>query len=502
MTREPGAVGDVVAGRFELRQRLGSGSMGTVWRAHDPVLDRDVAVKEMRPGRHEDRGRVAHMRERAIREAKALARLNHPHAVTIHELVDGHPYPWLVMEFVAGVPLSDLLHERTLTPAQAACTGLDVLAALRAAHAAGVLHRDVKPANVLIRPDGRAVLTDFGIADLRDALDLTATGDLIGSPDYLAPERIRPEAATVGPASDLWSLGVLLYMCVEGTNPMRRDSLWETLVAIREDPPPPMRRAGPLAPLVGALLSKEPEARPTAEEAARTLSAVGDGRPYRPDPDGSDPEEGSGRRPAASTVRTPPPSTATADGRDAAAESRTTGPTARRSRTSGIAHLRVPGVLGALVLAAAVAVAVALYAARQGPSAPASGTAGPSTTPLVSVSATPSATGLWIAQLAAIPHASTPESRSRELLALQRDIPGAKLLNSDDWRSLQPGYWVIYATGTFQDGDAALAFCARHGRARCIGRYLSQDAGDSRFICLPRTGTPAPEPDPEGCRRP
>ncbi|MFD5922973.1 serine/threonine-protein kinase [Kitasatospora sp. NPDC058201] len=513
MTEGPGRrAGDVVAERFELRQRLGSGSMGTVWRAHDAVLERDIALKEMRPVRDEDAERAAHMRERAIREAKALARLNHPNAVTIHEIVDALPYPWLVMEFVDSVPLDVLLREGALAPAHAAAVGLDILGALRAAHAAGVLHRDVKPANVLIRPDGRAVLTDFGIAALQDSLDLTATGDLIGSPDYLAPERISGEGVEVGPASDLWSFGVLLYMCVEGTNPMRRDSLWETLVAIREDPLPEPHRAGRLGPLIWALLSKDPAGRPSAEEVARALAAVDDGQPYGPD----------GCR--AADVDTQPPAVASAVESayrplTVAAVTTIERPTANRKRASRLVRVAVPSAVGALVLATGVV----LHTTQRGVLAGAPGTATPTTpaipapgggpattstapaaamTPSVAVLSTPapSPAGRWIAQLSAMPQSSPQDRRDRELLTIQKDIPGARILNSDDWSSLQPGNWVVYATGDFPDGNAALAFCARHGQTKCFGRYLSHNPADSRYICLPRSGAPGYGRDPANCR--
>ncbi|MFJ1709887.1 serine/threonine-protein kinase [Kitasatospora sp. NPDC088346] len=517
MTKEPGrAVGDVVAGRFELRQRLGSGAMGTVWRAHDAVLERDIALKEMRPLRHEDAARADHMRARAVREAKALARLNHPNAVTIYEIVDDLPYPWLVMEFVSGVPLDELLRDRTLSPAQAASVGLDILAALRAAHAAGVLHRDVKPANVLIRPDGSAVLTDFGIAALQGSLDLTATGDLIGSPDYLAPERISAESAEIGPASDLWSLGVLLYICVEGANPMRRDSLWETLVAIREDPLPAVHRAGPLGPLIWTLLNKDPAARPNSEELARALAAVADGHPYRPGDDAADAAAAGTISPSGAVSVVAPsdlPPTVSAVTTGAA-------PGTLRKRAPGIVRVGVLTTVGILVLASSIAI----YNAQQGalgaahdaaasvttpgaaapdataPASTASAMASTATLRAAPPATTPPSSGAWIAQLSASPQSTPQDRRDQELLTIQKDIPGAKILNSDDWSSLQPGNWVIYATGTFPDGNAVLAFCSRHGQSKCFGRYLSHAAADSRYICLP--GPDGPPRDPENCHRP
>ncbi|GAB7184701.1 protein kinase [Kitasatospora sp. Ki12] len=275
------SVGDLVAGRFELLARLGAGGMGTVWRAHDLLLEREVAVKEMRSPAvsatgspaEEDPSRAVHTRARVLREARALARVKHPNVVTVHEVLDQEPCPWLVMELVTGRSLDAVLRDGRLGPVRAARIGLDLLGALQAAHAAGVLHRDVKPGNVLIRQDGTAALTDFGIAALQGWQTLTAPGDIVGSPEYMAPERIRGGA--VGPASDLWSLGMLLYVCVDGDNPVRRDSVWQTLLAVCDLPiPAPPAEAGPLAEVIGALLARRPEDRPSATRLAGLLAAV------------------------------------------------------------------------------------------------------------------------------------------------------------------------------------------------------------------------------------
>ncbi|MDF3147026.1 serine/threonine-protein kinase, partial [Streptomyces sp. T21Q-yed] len=234
------APGDVVDGRFELVERLGSGGMGTVWRARDTVLHREVALKAVRS----DADTVALVRERVMREARALARLNHPHVVTVHQIVAADPHPWIVMELVPGISLQRRLDDGPLTPVEAARLGRQVLAALRAAHAAGIQHRDVKPANILLRPDGDAVLTDFGIAALQGTTALTATGELVGSPEYMAPERIRGHDDD--PAADLWSLGVVLYVCVEGVSPLRRPTTLATLAAVLDAPLPAPTRSGPL----------------------------------------------------------------------------------------------------------------------------------------------------------------------------------------------------------------------------------------------------------------
>ncbi|MFE6853973.1 protein kinase [Streptomyces sp. NPDC057674] len=272
-------VNRVIDGRFELVERLGGGGMGTVWRARDLVLHRDVAVKEVRPpdpalAEHDVEG-ARTLRERVLREARALARIDHPNVVTIHHIVDAGEgtYPWLVMELVTGGSLQDRLDRGSMTPVEAAALGRELLSALRAAHERDIEHRDVKPANVLLRPDGRPVLTDFGIAAVRESTVLTASGSIIGSPDYMAPERIRGGGGS-GPAADLWSLGMVLYVAVEGHHPLRRENTLATLAAVLSDDVPPPRRAGELTGLLSRLLVREPSARPDAAELDRALAAV------------------------------------------------------------------------------------------------------------------------------------------------------------------------------------------------------------------------------------
>ncbi|WP_327733291.1 protein kinase [Streptomyces nojiriensis] len=309
------APGDVVDGRFELIDRLGSGGMGTVWRALDLVLHREVAVKEVRSaaGRDDPEFRRV-LRERVLREARAQARISHPNVVTIHHIVDEGEHPWLVMELLPGDSLARRLERAPLPPAEAARTGREVLAGLRAAHAAGIRHRDVKPANVLMRADGSAVLTDFGIAALQDAASLTMTGEVIGTPEYLAPERIRGADL---PASDLWSLGMTLYVCVEGVSPMRRSTTLATLAAVLDEPVPVPRRAGPLAAVLAELLVRDPAARPSAERLDRLLAAVARDtdsaappEPTRLDRAPASPPDrspGSDRPPSADRIGPPPP---------------------------------------------------------------------------------------------------------------------------------------------------------------------------------------------------
>ncbi|MFF3956145.1 protein kinase [Streptomyces sp. NPDC001890] len=299
-----GPVRRVIDDRFELVSRLGSGGMGMVWRARDLALHRDVALKEVRPPdpalAENDPESARLLRERVLREARALARLDHPGVVTVHHIVDGGAgtYPWIVMELVPGASLAERLAEGTLSPVEAAGLGRGVLSALRAAHAAGILHRDVKPANVLLRADGSPVLTDFGIAAIRESTSLTATGSIIGSPDYMAPERIRGEEGD--PSSDLWSLGMMLYVAVEGRHPLRKATTLATLAAVLDEEIPPPAQAGPLAPVLNALLTRDTAARPGPEELDRMLAAVS-GQAPAPGPVRAAPQDAVPPRPAAPT---------------------------------------------------------------------------------------------------------------------------------------------------------------------------------------------------------
>ncbi|MFD9258062.1 serine/threonine-protein kinase [Streptomyces sp. NPDC059538] len=263
----------LVAGRYRLLSRLGEGGMGTVWRARDETLHREVAVKEVRAPAGLRAGDITRMYSRLEREAWAAARIPDRNVVTVHDVVMEDDRPWIVMELIRGQSLADLLRaEGPLTPRHAAHIGAEVLSALRAAHAAGVEHRDVKPANVLLAQDGRVVLSDFGIAVVEGSTALTMTGEVVGSPEYLPPERAlgRPS----GPESDLWSLGVMLYAAVEGISPFRQDTALSTLRAVVDEEPPEPTRAGPLAPVIAGLLRKEPAERTPAAEVAVALRDI------------------------------------------------------------------------------------------------------------------------------------------------------------------------------------------------------------------------------------
>ncbi|WP_369171787.1 protein kinase [Streptomyces sp. R28] len=300
MTNDGGGTGHkerVIGGRYRLVERIGSGGMGTVWRALDELVEREVAVKQPRlPGDPED---AAHQRaaHRLYREARAAARVDHPAAVAIHDVVVEDGLPWIVMELIRGESLHEALQRGPVEAAEAARIGVAVLGALRAAHAVGIVHRDVKPANVLLGRHRRVVLTDFGIAHIQGEESLTVSGEFVGSLEFIAPERMSGRGA--GPASDLWSLGVLLYAAVEGWSPFRRTTLESTLAAILAAEPPEPKQAGPLGSLIVRLLVKDPEQRPDANEVGAVLEAVVKGWPV-PEPSGaaaaSGPQDTSGLR--------------------------------------------------------------------------------------------------------------------------------------------------------------------------------------------------------------
>lgn len=251
--------------------------MGTVWRAVDELLRQEVAVKEVRLPPDLDESSRAQLCERTLREARAAAGLRaHPSIVTVHDVVMEDGRPWIVMELVRGRSLAEVVRQDgPLPPWRVAGIGLALLDALAAAHATGILHRDVKPANVLVKPDGQVILTDFGIATLAGDTALTQTGKLTGSPGYMAPERLRGESER--PESDLWSLGATLYTAVEGRRAFTRDNPAAVMAAVLMYEPDPMTHAGPLAPVLTGLLDKDPVRRCTGAEAAARLHAIAAG---------------------------------------------------------------------------------------------------------------------------------------------------------------------------------------------------------------------------------
>ncbi|MFJ9321602.1 serine/threonine-protein kinase [Streptomyces globisporus] len=252
--------GRLLAGRYRLGGVLGRGGMGTVWRADDETLGRTVAVKELRFPSAIDEDEKRRLITRTLREAKAIARIRNNSAVTVYDVVDEDDRPWIVMELVEGKSLAEAIREDgTLTPKRAAEVGLAILDVLRSAHREGILHRDVKPSNVLIAEDGRVVLTDFGIAQVEGDPSVTSTGMLVGAPSYISPERARGHKP--GPPADLWSLGGLLYASVEGCPPYDKGSAIATLTAVMTEPLDPPKNAGPLTEVIYGLLARDPEQR-------------------------------------------------------------------------------------------------------------------------------------------------------------------------------------------------------------------------------------------------
>ncbi|MFF8969652.1 serine/threonine-protein kinase [Streptomyces sp. NPDC014995] len=269
--------GLLIAGRYRLADTIGSGGMGRVWRAHDELLHRAVAVKELTAALYVSESDRERLLARTRAEARAAARINHSAVVTVHDVLEHDGRPWIVMELVEGRSLADAVREDgRVEPTEAARIGLWVLRALRAAHSAGVLHRDVKPGNVLLSHDGRVLLTDFGIAQIEGDTTITRTGEVVGSVDYLAPERVRGQDP--GPSCDLWALGATLYTAVEGRSPFRRTSPLSTMQAVVEEEAAEPRYAGPLEPVITALLRKDPAARPDTAAAEHLLTEAAEGR--------------------------------------------------------------------------------------------------------------------------------------------------------------------------------------------------------------------------------
>lgn len=275
----------IVASRYRLTGKLGSGGMGTVWQAFDPRLEREVAIKEVHlpTGLSDEEQRTA--KARMMREARTAARIGHPAVVTVHDVLEEDGTPYIVMALLDGSSLEEVLEaEGPLPPARVARIARAVLEALRAAHRAGVVHRDIKPANIMVSADGeRVVLTDFGIANLMEGASssLTGTGMVVGTPEYMAPERL--EQGQVAEPSDLWSLGATLYAALSGDSPFKRDSLTATLSAIVAQPIPVADTEDPLASVVNGLLVRETGRRLTADRALELLDSSAP-LPAAPDP--------------------------------------------------------------------------------------------------------------------------------------------------------------------------------------------------------------------------
>ncbi|MGH2699084.1 MAG: serine/threonine-protein kinase [Actinomycetota bacterium] len=299
-----------VAGRYSLTQPLGRGGMGTVWAGEDTLLRRSVAVKEVRLPPSIPLAEREAIKARATREARAAAQLSHPNVVTIFDVAEDDG-TYIVMELVEAPTLAERVRtDGPLDPRSAARIGIDVLDALEAAHAKGIIHRDVKPGNVMCPPNGRAKLADFGIASLKGDPKITTTGMIMGSPSFMAPEQATGRAT--GPATDLWSLGATLYFATEGVPPFDRGQPIPTLTAVVHDDVPTPQGAGALGPVIAALMSKELEDRPAPATLRAMLADVARGRQadastqaYTPPPV----REEATPRPAAPASEPAPPST-------------------------------------------------------------------------------------------------------------------------------------------------------------------------------------------------
>lgn len=280
-------VGELLAGRYRLRRQLGSGAMGVVWEAVDERLRRTVAVKQLIPESGLDPARAEEARQRAMREGRIAARLHHPNAVAVHDVTEHDGLPVLVMEYVPSRSLADVLAERgTLAPEVVAGIGAQAASALEAAHAEGIVHRDIKPGNVLVADDGTVKITDFGISHAADDVAVTRTGMLAGTPAYLAPEVAQGRAPT--PSSDVFSLAVTLYEAVEGRTPFDRDdsppenslALLHVVAAGNVVPP---RQAGALTPVLERMLDVDPARRPQPTRLREVMRAVEAGEPLPAD---------------------------------------------------------------------------------------------------------------------------------------------------------------------------------------------------------------------------
>ncbi|MFE7753810.1 serine/threonine-protein kinase [Streptomyces sp. NPDC057429] len=405
--------GRLLAGRYRLGEVLGRGGMGTVWRAADETLGRTVAVKELRFPSAIDEDEKRRLITRTLREAKAIARIRNNSAVTVYDVVDEDDRPWIVMELIEGKSLAEAIREDgTLTPKRAAEVGLAILDVLRSAHREGILHRDVKPSNVLISEDGRVVLTDFGIAQVEGDPSVTSTGMLVGAPSYISPERARGHKP--GPPADLWSLGGLLYASVEGCPPYDKGSAIATLTAVMTEPVDPPKNAGPLEEVIYGLLVRDPEQR-LDDAGARVLlnKVINAPEPSAAPPSDSTrvmalpgitaPKSGGRKKAAAAGASTPGPATAAGPGSGSASgpgpvsggadsgSGRTTGSAtgsgtgaATGSGTGESTKDRLRGALRSVRNAKAPAAAAAT-ASASGPAVPPQSPAGPPAPPRASI---------------------------------------------------------------------------------------------------------------------
>ncbi|MEV6969683.1 serine/threonine-protein kinase [Hamadaea sp. NPDC051192] len=427
-----------IAGRYRLENALGQGGMGRVWSARDEILGRDVAIKEIVPPPGLTDTERQEMRERSLREARAIARLNHPNVVRVFDVVrpesDGaNGDPWIVMEYVPSRSLQDTItSDGPLPAARAAHVGLEVLHALQAAHRAGVMHRDVKPGNVLLGEDGRVVLTDFGLATVPGDPNVTRTGLVLGSPAYISPERAKE--GTSGPEADLWSLGATIFAAVEGQSPYARATAIATLTALASEPPPPAKNAtGPLKTVLTGLLRKDPAKRMTAEQAERLLT-----RAAAQAARAAVPAVAAQPEPTRLDLLRLNPGTSTSDDPPTPAPPVT--PPAPPTPPRFTPRQRWYAVAASLLIVLAVAVAVPLLRDRDNQ---AGANGNPSATPKPSRAASASASPSAASPSAASPSAASPSAASPSVTASESgELPaGWRLFNGEDYSIPVPDGW-------------------------------------------------------------
>jgi tRNA A-37 threonylcarbamoyl transferase component Bud32 len=436
------AVGHTVAGRYRLIDVLGRGGTGTVWRAEDQRLGRQVAVKEVLLPRTAPAAEQLVLRERTLREARAASRLHHPGVVTVYDVVEADGRPWIVMQLVEARTLSDLVRDQgALSPEATARVGLAVLEALDAAHRSGVVHRDVKPSNIMVAADGRVTLTDFGIAQAHGDPSLTSTGLLVGSPRYVSPERV--EGRPAGPAADLWGLGATLFFAVEGRSAYEAPDAISTLLGISRGERAAYVRAGALAPVLDGLLEPDPARRSDVPTAARGLRGVlpaderddTDEIPLAPRPLPTPPVATAAPvRALPPPVRAPRP--APAPRTPAAAPARDPQPVAVRRRRLPRAALAATGLA---VAAAAAVVAVATQTGQPAQPTPSAGQQGAGG-PAVAGGLPPTAAGLTRSLRspdAAAPSASTTSASTTALPLRVTDRAGWTLSLPAGWTEVK-----------------------------------------------------------------